>query len=230
MEKRRLAPPVDPNTAEVVRQEEVVAILIKSRQRRGFKTVDVYLCQRDENSGCYNFIGGKRRRQESHRETAERKLFEELGLPVGTYKVEPLTMMTLAPPLETRKISNETGVYTKYTFFLYHAMHITGQADRQNKNKNRWFTEQELLAGRGRRKERIMTHEEVLGALRGRINEERYPDGLADVDISIGSASRLRATPRRDPIEWIIDNRDLAAALAALASLIYTLLKIFGVI
>ena len=228
MEKRRLAAAVDSAAAEPVRSDEVIAIIVKSRRRRGFRIRDVYLCQLDPVSGCYNFIGGKRRPSESHQETAERKLFEELGLPVGTYKVAPVEMAAGAPPLETRKISNDTGVYTRYTFYLYHAVYISGRGNRAR--TNRWFDEQELLSGQGSRKERIMAHGEVIGALRSDLNPEHYPRGLASLDLSIRSAGDLQVTRPGQVIEWLVDNREVIAVLAGLASLVYTLLKIFGVL
>lgn len=228
MERRRLESAPDPDRVEVVREEEVVAIVIKSKARRGFKTVDVYLCQRDAVSGFYNFIGGKRRRPETRLAAAERKMADEIGLPVGTYRIEPLVPDDRHPVLETRKISNETGVFTKYAFYLYRAVHITGRARRQSSNK--WFTETELVAGRGRRKERIMTHEEVIAALRGQLAAAGYANELSDLEVSIPSASALRATPAPNILDFIVDQRELLGALAALASLIFTVLRLLRLI
>ena len=213
-----------------------MAVLIKSRTKRHQKLMDVYLCQRDASSGCYNFIGGKRRGRENHEDTAKRKIFDELGLlqtfdELGspyTYKLEPLAMGDEGTHLVTLKISNETGVLTRYKFHFYRASRIMERVEPRDANK--WFTEQELLSGKGERGEDIMTHKEVIGILRSGLNRTMYPRGLMDVEPSISLASELHATPRRKPIEWLVDNRELLAIVAALLSILVAVLKLMGLI
>jgi hypothetical protein len=227
MEQRRLKAATNQGQTEVVREEEVVAVLIKSRARRRGRHVDVYLCQYDTSSGCYNFIGGKRRYPlDDYREIAKHKLHDELGLSTSDFfDVQELSM---DKTLETRKLSNETGVYTKYTFYFYRATHITGYAQRNR--LNRWFTTEELLAGQGVRKERIMTHPEVIDALRNNLNKALYRNGLADIDLSLPSASDLQASPRRNILEWLLDNREIIAIVAAILTIVTGILKLLGLI
>lgn len=172
---------------EVLRREQVVIVVIKGVLRMNGKKVEVYLCQYDDKSKHYNFIGGKKLGNESETQTAERKMHDELGLPTGSFTVEALEL--IGKPQPARRISHDSGVFSEYTYGFFHAHHITGRG--QPRSTNRWFTLEQLLSGKGPKGEKIMAHPEILEALRTKLSPSRYRNGLQDLSLSLDDPHSL---------------------------------------
>lgn len=217
---------------EAVRREEVAAVVIRSTAKRRGKQVEVYLCQHDEDSDHFNFVGGKKRRNGTLLQAAERRMHDELGLPVGSFRIEPLDVKGL---IVARGLSHETSVYTEYTFQVFHATHIMAKA--RPSMQNRWFTLDEVMAGTGSKGEKIMAYREITEALRTRLNPATYPAGLSSLELSIGRAKDLGARRRPRLWDYLADREDrlrviitLLALLSAVLSVLAALLKLLGIL
>lgn len=204
----------------VVRSEEVAVILIKGQIKRLGKAKDVFLCKYDQDSGYYNFIGGKVRYEEDLIKTVKRKLHDELGIPSDSDKYQIETINLIGDEIVTQKISHESGVYTEYHFHLFQAKNITARPD-QYDQKNKWFEMDEILSGKSNKGEKIMAHPEIINALRSKLNTTYYPNGIADLEYSVKNITEFNVTAIEE--QWW---NKISASYGSLLTFIATLLTV----
>jgi 8-oxo-dGTP pyrophosphatase MutT (NUDIX family) len=124
-----------------IRIEYPSQVVIKAfDQARG---VPVYLMQYDRFARQFQLIGGRRRGDETPRQTMDRELVEELAeshlVPGVDYELTPLR-----EDIVVRELSRTVGAYSEYHFSLFFAEFnrpLTLTAD------DRWVTEAELFSG-----------------------------------------------------------------------------------
>lgn len=160
----------------VGREITAIVALIKAR----VEGEDKYLLQFNKHWNCYNLISGKEEEEDrgSLRNTALREVSEELFLE----RERDFTVREL--PIEAVEIvqfSERHRVYTKYKFKLYQVFFNRPFSEINSwlmmNRYNRWFTEQELRAGKGRE------GSDISDTVRGLVKE--IPRGLRVLPYSI---------------------------------------------
>ena len=209
IETRRVAQSAEQGiTPEPIRRTRHVSIFIKAKSRR--RRCDLFLFQYNSSWRAYNVIGGKYREDDGGdlNRTAKRKMAEELRLSENAFSVQPLAVSEVT----TCEVSKRCGAYTEYTFKAYQAfLHQPLKLS----HLERWFTREEMLAGRGSQGEEIMTYRELLNAI-----ERELPNGLKGLPYSLPEP----VDERLGLLDRLLARVTLVQLIAAILTIVATLI------